>query len=229
MSEVPLYLSAATASSRRATPRSQRRVPTRVFTAQSIITTTNNAGWCGTVVPRLYENATPWDPTVALCLETCGNLRGMSVFNERGTPVPVSGNGLEQARQVSVPMSSSNTIFFTAEPMTTTTKIAGAGPVSGNGLEQARQVSRGLFDAVAHPPPRAAGPPLLPAVKKSALQQFRSADQKIRRSAEQASWTLSPRLSRAPPPGPSCPVSTSAGTFSTSSRTVSTPAHTVSR
>ena len=37
-------------------------------------------GRLGTGVPHLQENASPWDPTVGLCLETYGDPRGAGVF-----------------------------------------------------------------------------------------------------------------------------------------------------
>ena len=40
-----------------------------------------------TGVPRSYENAPPWDPTVGLCLGTYGDPRRVGVSYERGTPV----------------------------------------------------------------------------------------------------------------------------------------------
>ena len=40
-----------------------------------------------TGVPRSYEIPPPQDPTVALCLGTCGDPRGVGVCYEQGTPV----------------------------------------------------------------------------------------------------------------------------------------------
>ena len=41
-----------------------------------------------TGVSRLQENAPPYDPTVALGLQTYGGPMGLGVSYERGTPVP---------------------------------------------------------------------------------------------------------------------------------------------
>jgi len=43
-----------------------------------------------TGVLRSYETPPPYDPTVALCLGTFGDPRGVGVSDERGTPLTVS-------------------------------------------------------------------------------------------------------------------------------------------
>jgi len=48
-----------------------------------------NSGSLATGVPRSYETAPPWDPTVAICQGPCGGPGGGAVSYERGTPVPV--------------------------------------------------------------------------------------------------------------------------------------------
>ena len=46
-------------------------------------------------VTSLVRNHPPWDPTVALCLETYGDPRGRGISYERGAPVIFSaGNSL---------------------------------------------------------------------------------------------------------------------------------------
>ena len=44
---------------------------------------------CSRGVPRLHENAPPYDPTGGLCLGPYGGPRGGDVSYERGTPVPM--------------------------------------------------------------------------------------------------------------------------------------------
>ena len=46
-------------------------------------------------VPRSFDNAFTWFPTVCLCLGTCGDPRGVGVSYERGTLVVGPGEGSE--------------------------------------------------------------------------------------------------------------------------------------
>ena len=46
-----------------------------------------NQGSPHTGVPRSYETCPPQDPTLAICLETCGDPRVVGVSDERSTPV----------------------------------------------------------------------------------------------------------------------------------------------